>query len=290
MKTKAVLRRSNFLQFGNMLSIARRLMMKHITVVLLFLVSTVAQADLVVLVHGYLGSAASWDVSSVNSILEQSGWRRAGVATPSGLLSPPVAMDGDSFYTVELPSMAPVLIQADLLARMLEALERRHEGEPVILVGHSAGGVVARIALVRGVVKRPKALITIATPHLGTLRAVEALEETDDPFPICMVKTFFTGDLYDILRDSRQVLLDLTPERPGNLLFWLNRQVHPDIDYVSVVRSGPMGVGDELVPVFSQDMNNIEALKGRSRVIALPVSHTLQPADGRVLVDLLGSL
>ncbi|MEJ2593008.1 MAG: hypothetical protein P8178_16750, partial [Candidatus Thiodiazotropha sp.] len=124
----------------------------------------------------------------------------------------------------------------------------------------------------------------------GTLRAVEALDETDDPFPISVVTEIFAGDLYGVVRDSWAVLLDLTPERPGNLLFWLNRQPHPDIAYVSVVRPGPIGAGDELVPAFSQDMNNVAALKGKSRVVTTPVSHVLHPSDGRLLAELLGGL
>lgn len=264
--------------------------MNRLLLILLLSLPIVTQADVAVLVHGYLGSAHSWESSGVSPALERQGWRRAGVLTPRGLVPTRGRVEGNSFYTVELPSMAPVALQADLLTRMIGALEQRHPDEPVILVGHSAGGVVARMALVRGGIRQPKALITIASPHLGTLRAVEALEETDDPFPVSVVKEIFAGELYGVVRDSWQVLLDLTPEQPGNLLFWLNRQPHPDIAYVSVVRPGPIGAGDELVPAFSQDMNHVQALKERSRVITTPVSHVLQPADGKLLAELLGGL
>jgi triacylglycerol lipase len=263
--------------------------MKRFLIIMLLMVSAAAQADVAVLVHGYLGNAASWDASGVTPALERSGWRRGGVLTPRGLIPARGDIKGDSFYTVELPSMAPVAVQADLLSRMIGALEQRHPGEPVILVGHSAGGVVARMVLVQGRVKNPKALITIATPHLGTLRAVEALDETDDPFPISVVKEFFAGDLYGVVRDSWEVLLDLTPEQPGNLLFWLNRQPHPDIEYISVVRPGPIGAGDELVPAFSQDLNRVPALQGRVHTWLAPAGHALNPTDGRLLVRILSS-
>jgi triacylglycerol lipase len=264
--------------------------MNRLLILLLLLASTAVQADVAVLVHGYLGSATSWDVSGVAPALQHNGWQRAGILTPRGLIPTRADAVGNKFYTVELPSMAPVALQADLLSRMIGTLQQRHPDEPVILVGHSAGGVVARMALVRGGVKQPKALITIAAPHLGTLRAVEALDETDDAFPISVVKEFFAGELYGVVRDSWEVLLDLTPEQPGNLLFWLNRQPHPDIQYISVVRPGPIGAGDELVPAFSQDMNNVAALKDRSQVVTTPVSHALQPSDGPLLMRLLNGL
>jgi pimeloyl-ACP methyl ester carboxylesterase len=264
--------------------------MKRLLITLLFLVSiTTVRADVAVLVHGYLGSASSWDYSGITQALQYNGWQRAGVATAGGIVAAP-ASEGDSFYTVELPSMAPLAVQTELLARMIGVIEQRHSDEPLILVGHSAGGVVARMLLVQGRVKQPKALITIATPHLGTLRAVEALDETDDPFPFSVIKDFFSGELYDVVRDSWAVLLDLVPERPGSLLYWLNRQPHPAIRYVSIVRTGPVGVGDELVPAFSQDMNNIQALKGRSETRLFPASHSLQPGDGSVLAELMATL
>ncbi|MET0068674.1 MAG: alpha/beta fold hydrolase [Candidatus Thiodiazotropha sp.] len=257
---------------------------------LLGLLSLPLHADVAVLIHGYLGSAHSWHASGVNAALIRHGWQPAGVFTPRGLLPAASETPGNKFYSVELPSLDAVGLQAELLRGMLAQVAQRHPDEPVILIGHSAGGVVARMALVRGGVKNPKALITIASPHLGTVRAVEALDETDDPFPISMVKEFFSGDLYDLVRDSWAVLLDLVPERPGNLLFWLNRQSHPPIRYISIVRTGPVGMGDELVPAFSQDMNNIQALRGQSTTRHYAVSHALQPIDGRVLAELLAEL
>jgi triacylglycerol esterase/lipase EstA (alpha/beta hydrolase family) len=50
----------------------------------------------------------------------------------------------------------------------------------VDFIGHSAGGVVARVALVNYGADTVAWLITIAAPHLGTERASEALDATDD--------------------------------------------------------------------------------------------------------------
>ena len=47
-------------------------------------------------------------------------------------------------------SDAPVLVQVYLLREVLDSVSRAHNNEPVVLVGHSAGGVIARTALVRG--------------------------------------------------------------------------------------------------------------------------------------------
>ncbi|MCG7874237.1 MAG: hypothetical protein N0C81_09935 [Candidatus Thiodiazotropha lotti] len=263
--------------------------MKWFTILLLSLTALSAKADVAVLVHGYLGSAASWERSGVTNLLHQGGWQAAGVLTPRGLLPLPGAEAENKFYTVELPSIAPIASQSRILNGMLNAVAQKHPDESLVLVGHSAGGVVARMTLVMGEIPA-KALVTIASPHLGTGRAVQALDETDDVFPISMVKSFFVGDIYDVVRDSWGVLLDLTPEHPGTLLFWLNRQPHPEIEYVSVIRPGPVGLGDEVVPAYSQDMNNIPVLKGRVKSRHTTLSHSLHPVDGEVLADILSSL
>ena len=257
---------------------------------LLGLQSIPASPDVLVLVHGYLGSASSWETSGVGSILAQNGWQRGGVATPAGVLPLNKEKSSKWMYTVELPSMAPIPLQAQLLGQEIKAIQALQPDEPIILVGHSAGGVVARLLLIQNGVPNAKALITIASPHLGTTRALEALDATDDPFPFSMIKEFFDGGLYNLVRQSWGVLVDLTPARPGNLLYWLNNQTHPDIAYVSILRPGPVGLGDELVPTFSQDLNNVYALQGRSSTYTLPVSHSLQAADGLKLVEILQKL
>ncbi|MEJ2611863.1 MAG: alpha/beta fold hydrolase [Candidatus Thiodiazotropha sp.] len=263
---------------------------RFIVILLLGVITLSAKADVAVLVHGYLGSAASWERSGVNAELAQQGWPLAGVFTSRGLIALPGVASKNTIYTIELPSIEPVARQADILRGMLGVVDRRHPGEPVILIGHSTGGVVARMALVQGGMPQVKALVTIASPHLGTVRAVEALDKTDDSFPISWMKEFFIGDIYSVVRDSWGVLLDLTPEQPGNLLFWLNRQPHPDIRYFSVIRPGPVGMGDELVPAFSQDMNNVSVLRGKSGVRLTPVTHTLHSMDGKLLAEILATL
>jgi pimeloyl-ACP methyl ester carboxylesterase len=260
------------------------------TLIILAFSAGLARADVAVLVHGYLGDAASWEVSGVGTALAANGWQRAGVVIPGlagPLLPPPLANGPRKQYPLELPSTAPLAIQADVLMRALRALEARHPGEPFTLVGHSAGGVVARLALVRGGAGQVKRLITIAAPHLGTERALEAIDATHSGGPLKIIKDFFGGRTYHVVKNSWPVLLDLAPAVPGSTLFWLNAQAHPPIDYVSVIRGAPYGLGDEIVPGPSQDLNNVPVLRGKARSPVVAAEHGLSPLDGRVLADLM---
>ena len=259
------------------------------------LVSLPARADVIVLVHGYLGSARSWDDSGITTILQRHDWQRAGVyaAGPAGVqLLPAPGMDAErKFYAVDLPSEAPVLVQVYQLHEILRAISKTHRNEPVVLVGHSAGGIVARTALVRGDVGNIKALVTIASPHLGTDRAEQALDVTDIPFPLSLMTDFLGGDTYDTAMRSRSLYVDLVRPQPGTLLYWLNAQPHPDIQYFSIVRGQtPAGWGDAIVPAYSQDMNNVPALRGRSSLITIPAHHGLEPLDGSIVVNLIADL
>ena len=273
--------------------------MKRALIALLVMVaglfSMMVRADVLVLVHGYLGDVQSWDRSGITTILQQHEWQRAGayVAGPAGVqFFPAQGMQAElKFYAVDLPSEAPILVQVYQLQEILGAIRKAHSDEPMILAGHSAGGVVARAALVRGEVGNVKALITIASPHLGTARAEQALDATDIPFPFSMVTDFFAGEAYDTAMRSRSLYVDLVRPQPGTLLYWLNAQPHPDIQYFSIVRGqSEFGQGDYIVPTYSQDMNNIPVLHGKSALVNIPASHGLEPVDGSVIVDVLSTL
>jgi pimeloyl-ACP methyl ester carboxylesterase len=261
-------------------------------ILLLTLASKAAVADVVLMVHGYMSDASTWERSSISQILDANNLRHSGrfVASPYGpvllLRNEPTA--GDKVYLGDLPSLQPVVVQSDILHNMLLQLQSRHPEEAITVIGHSAGGVVARLTLVRHQHPRVTRLVTIASPHLGTSRTEEALDITDNHGPFNMVKSFFGGSDYDALRHSRALLHDLSHPRPGSVLHWLNIQAHPAIEYVSIVRLNPHGYpGDNIVPGFSQDMNNVPALVGRSSVLAVPSPHTLTPADAGLLLNLL---
>jgi pimeloyl-ACP methyl ester carboxylesterase len=255
-----------------------------------------AAADVLVLVHGYLGSAQSWAESGVLDRLQRRGYRPVGIYGygPQGVLYQALGEPSADrpVYAVNLPSQAPVVVQADWLASYLRKIQQRHPDEPINLAAHSAGGVVARMTLVRHGALDVAHLITIASPHLGTGRAVQALEATDDSGMFGFVKRWLvrqaTGDaLYGTLRFSRGLLLDLTPPVPGNMLFWLNGQPHPDIAYTAIMRVGTIYMpGDHVVPPVSQDLNRVPALAGRARTYSMAQGHLLSPQDG----DLIGNL
>lgn len=252
--------------------------------------TTRAQADVAILVHGYLGDAYGWEASGINAELAARGWQRAGIILPGyqGPVLPPAAAGApNKVYSIELPSTAPLGVQSDLLTQALRAVEARHPGESVTLIGHSAGGVVARMSVVRGGVGQVRRLITIAAPNLGTERALQALDVTHAGGPLNIVKDIFGGRTYRAVKRSWPVLLDLAPAQPGSTLHWLNVQVHPDIEYVSIVRGESYGLGDVLVPGFSQDLNNVPRLRGKSRTYVVGTEHALSLQDGRLLTGLL---
>ncbi|MBF0194851.1 MAG: alpha/beta fold hydrolase [Magnetococcales bacterium] len=253
-----------------------------------------AKADVLVLIHGYLGSPGSWEESGVASVLEQNGWSRAGIVStdPGGRVHLLPAMAGqkkkNKVYIVSLPSIAPINFQAYHLQQMLNFLNNRHGGEQFILAGHSVGGVVARLAIVKNLVPAPHALITIASPHLGTPRAGQALDFTDSPWPVEVVKDIFGGPQYNTLKSSRSLYYDISGTWPGSLLYQLNNSPHPKINYVSILRGEPFMIwGDNIVPTISQDMNNVPQLRGKSIVYTSGSGHSLVAADGFLLAETL---
>ena len=266
-------------------------------VLLLLLPIHKASADVAVLIHGYLSDATTWERSGVNALLRQAGWTYAGNISfsPRGLVEYPVQTEGTgkTFYTINLPYTAPAPIQSSWLKAAVDRISSKHPDEKITLVGHSAGGVVARLMLVQYGAGKISRLITIAAPHLGTDKAVRALDAVDDSGMFGMIKEWFVrediGDgMYNTLQISRGILFNLVPPAPGTLLFWLNAQPHPDIEYVSVIRNGGYRIaGDLVVPPFSQDMNQIPALRGKSKVWLSYQGHELTPMDGKLLAEIL---
>ena len=261
------------------------------TVLLLLLAGSAAalRAETLALIPGYLGDGEGWRDSGVTRILQGHGWTDAGsVAVRQGWLQMwdgrPDA--GRRFYTLSLESEAPLLYQEQQLSAMVELLQRRHPGENLILVGHSAGGVLGRLYMVRHPDAPVRALVSIASPHLGTDSAELGLMAGQSPLG------WISGLLgAETLNRSQGLYFDLAREYQGNLLFWLNRQPHPEAYYVSVVRSNNLPLfGDLLVPAESQDMNRVYALYGRAVRLESGGGHGLSEDDGELLVRILRRL
>lgn len=253
-------------------------------------------AEVLVLVHGWAATAETWIRSGVVPVLVNHGWQDAGVVKSSavGVQFYQVAHPYSSshhLYRVELPGAAPLLLQASHLTSQLSFIQRMHPDEDMIIAGHSAGGVVARLVAIRPDFVKIKSLITIASPHLGTPRALDGLDIVDSkpffcPGPgIDFLKTMIGGSDYQYLKDSRRAMIDLAPVASGSLLDWLNRQVHPNIQYHALIRTGY----DDLVPTASQDLNRIPVLRGRVHVYTTPATHELNPADGKLIADIISN-
>lgn len=255
-------------------------------------ISIPVHADVMLLIHGYLGDATSWEKSGINDELHQQGWQRAGMfrGSPQGpQLYVTESTDAENpVYVATLPSEAPVMIQADVLKSIIDIITRDHENEKIILVGHSAGGVAARMTLIRHQLKNVKGLITIASPHIGTGRADQALDITANHGPFNMVKSFVGGSDYDALKHSRGLMIDLRHPQPGNMLYWLNSQPHPAIQYGSIIRLDNNGApGDYYVPGFSQNMNNVPALQGTSSTFMTTNNHFLTRQDASTILSII---
>lgn len=258
-------------------------------ILILLTASSMAHADVAVLVHGYLGDAGSWERSGVASILATDGWQRAGILIPepAGIR----VLKGEqnakkSLYLIELPSIAPLMVQADLLHRALQWVTSQ-TSQPIHLIGHSAGGVAARLAITRNDAVKVKSLTTIASPHSGTSKAEQALDLTHFTRPFAPIADFIFPQL-DLLRHSEGLLFDLTRPYAGSLLHWLNVQPHPAIQYFAIVRGiGAVLLGDYLISPFSQDLNNVPAIQGRATIYTIPADHGLSPADGQTLITIL---
>ncbi len=259
--------------------------------------SGICAADVLVLVHGYMGSPASWENSRINEQLERSGWQRGGIIVPDTSTlyldrsrDPNRAVE-NIVYVVDMPWMRPIDIQADYLDVAMNMIFKLRPNEEISLIGHSAGALVSRLWLVEHYDPAVVRLVSIAAPNLGTKRARDALNLTDSTFaPLDAVRNMFGGKLYNTVRRSRDLVHDFTPpsERNPTVLHWLNHQKHPDIEYISVVREDRRGVDkDWLSSADSQDLNNVPALHGKATTYTVPRKHPLHWEDGYLLVAIL---
>jgi len=267
--------------------------MKYLySIIYLFIitVSSSVHADTILLLHGYLGSSVEWQRSGVVGQLNTAGWKHAGILdiTEERVISSQKSLHEDDGYTrrlysLELESENSIDKQANQLDQYINFIRYRHPDEQIILVGHSAGGVVARLYMVKKPAHDLRALVTIASPHLGTKNAEYAQTIAEN------LLTWVDGvpGLEKLYR-SQGLYFDLLPGRADNLIGWLNYQEHPQARYYSIVRmESDDAMQDFIVPSWSQDMNEVYALRGRSNTYKLKSLHGLSSKDGEILKSIL---
>ena len=259
---------------------ARRLL----AALLLWLPAAAIQAQTVVLLHGFGSDAGTWARTGILEELATAGWVYAGRLDGREPAGPGAGSGPRRVFTVELDGLAPLGVQLGQLERAMSAL--RAVEAPIVLVGHSAGGILGRYYLVRHADPRIRAMVTIAAPNLGSDGAELARLAEDTPLG-------WFSDWMPLPGNPLRLAGELAPERPGSFLFWLNRQPHPALEYVSIIHAGggmeALGNG-WLVSRESQDLRRVRALYGRARSLTLEVGHGLGRADARALLRVLRAL
>jgi pimeloyl-ACP methyl ester carboxylesterase len=253
----------------------------------LLLSASPARSDTLVLVHGYLGDALSWERSGVLAVLAQAGW------TPRAVLRP--RSDGriqefpndmrpqpHRSYRVELPFTAPVLVQSSALASALQEIRRRHPDEALHIAAHSLGGLVVRDTLVRNPKLNAHTIITIAAPHLGTPLARTAREITSNG-PTSIAARMLAGEQkWRMAKQSDELLRNLDPS-PNGYLAQLAKQPLPPGRWISVVRSA-----DDVVPTWSQSLYGHPIQEGAQiEIVVTPPGHSLRAEDGLLIRTLI---
>ncbi|MGV6808781.1 MAG: lipase family alpha/beta hydrolase [bacterium] len=256
------------------------------------LVSSPVSAKTVVFIHGLLSHSMSWQQSGITTVLQQAphSWANGGhyIWTPYGIRQTPtthtIPATVNAYYAVNLPDKSAIIRQSQVLEMYLRAIYAQRQ-QPLILVAHSAGGLVARYWLVSNQYRRnalPVAgLMTIATPHLGTPLAKYARLGNRLMSPM-------TPKIMKRYRYLSPILRDVRPEKNNPLLAWLNHQPHPNIAYAAIIRQNQLSAilqsmgqtMDKLIPPYRQDMNHVYALRGQAVSLRRNRGHGLTKADG----------
>jgi len=260
--------------------------MNKLSIYFLFVIAILPQSVLaraIIFVQGYDEDGSQWRTHGVTQPLVASGWNDGGHLLNSGLVVGPHSqtVGGDRFYSIELPTEAPLRFQLQYLAHYFDMVSQRHQGESIILVGHSAGGVLARLYMVQYPQSSVAGLVTIASPHRGTALSEIGLIVGQSPLSWGLP---FIGA--DSINRSQELFNELTREAPGSFLFGLNRDRHPESRYLSVVRN------DWVVAPESQDMRLVASLmnSGMVETIFSVGDHELNPNDGLILVKFLATI
>jgi pimeloyl-ACP methyl ester carboxylesterase len=210
-------------------------------------ISMVASASTIVMLNG-ITSSNTWDSTKISSNLSRF----------------------HNVKVIQLPYRESLQFQSAYLNKMLKQID-----DDIYLVGHSAGGVVARNVFVRSDNKNIKSLITIASPHLGSDLALYG-SILNDKIPF--------GNLFSkiVLPDEASAHMPLRQlKEKSAFLADLNNLKHPNGCYVSIVKTGGY-INNSFASTKSQNMNNIFGLIASGNVSAPLFSntgHKLHPTD-----------
>lgn len=261
---------------------------KHLSLFLLLaLFSSGSHAKTVVLIHGLNTDRQTWYKSHAVDGLLASNFKDVTQSffTDSHDDSAKLTKNKDVFYTVDLPWFEPLETQATVLKEAL-AFIYKQRNEPLVLVGHSVGGVVARLYLLSNKPVPIDGLITIASPHKGSPWAEATWLTLQSPM----------GEFINLMGDnnwtkSERLLWQLSPSVKHNMIHWMNDQPHPKLRYISIIHTPSIKkmTADMLVPALSQNMNYIPALFKRSAIISIRSGHSLSRRDGLMLAKILGT-
>ena len=251
---------------------------------LILITPSAVHSQVMILLHGHLGSSIDWRISGFTGVLQEAGWRDGGVIdTVRNTADLKPLTSADTFYALDLPSEDSLIVQAARLDTALKRILPRHPGAALLFTGFSAGGVVARLYMVRHPHLPVRALCTIASPHLGTESAEIALLAAES-----LLSGYASMFGAEFINHSQALYRELVRERPGSFLYKLNREPHPAAQYIALVRvNSEAEPGDLVVPVYSQDMNNVVALHGRVQTLSGPGVHGVLADDARHLLAAL---
>jgi len=171
----------------------------------------------VLLVHGYMCNRATWRPWVMNGL--PSGWNVA---------------------TVNLePVFAPIARYAEVLHAAVERLRAATGAERITIVCHSMGGLAARAYLRAHGHHAARRIVTIDTPHLGTLFA--RLGRGANARQMQLASQF----VQDLARDPEPLDFVCFASQHDNLIVPRDNQVLPGLEAVWFERIGHLTMTDD---------------------------------------------
>lgn len=205
--------------------------------------------------------------STRHPIVLAHGWGCLDVMVPSQLgfcsfREVPAALraGGHEVHVARVAPVASIELRAAQLARQIKALDRR-----VNIIAHSMGGLDARLAVARhGLDEHVASLVTIGTPHHGTLLADAALAVADFRKARALLRRFGLDldGVYDLSTARMRAFNEQVPNAPNVFYGHVLGGAERDTVHTMLARSHgyllrAAGPNDGVVPVDSQRWGEI---------------------------------